>query len=76
MGLKCKGTTDIIHFMINENENQNYNLKIEEVKVEISSTKSKKELHSYILYVINQFIWTIQGLQLKSFFYFFRRIMI
>ena len=59
--------------MINENENGNYNLKIEEVKGEIASTKSRKEFHSYILYVINQFIWTIQGLQLKSFFYFFSK---
>ena len=57
--------------MIDENENRDYNLKIEEVKEEIEATKSTKELHSYILYVINQFIWTIQGLQLKSYFYFF-----
>ena len=59
--------------MINDNNNGNYNLKIEEVKEEIASTISRKELHSYILYVINQFIWAIQGLQLKTFFYFFSK---
>ena len=41
-----------------------YNEDIEEIK-------RKKELHAYILYVINQFIWGIQGLQLKSFSSFF-----
>ena len=49
----------------------NYELKVSEVKEETKSLLSRKELHSYILFVINQFIWGFQGLQLKSFFYFF-----
>ena len=59
--------------MSNENENGNYELKISEISEETRSIKRKKELHSYILFVINQFIWGFQGLQLKSFFYFFSK---
>ena len=59
--------------MSNENENGNYELKISEISEEMRSIKRKKELHSYILFVINQFIWGFQGLQLKSFFYFFSK---
>ena len=56
-----------------EKENGNYELKLSEIKEETKSVISKKELHSYILFVINQFIWGFQGLQLKSFFYFFSK---
>ena len=51
----------------------NYELKVSEAKEETKSLLSRKELHSYILFVINQFIWGFQGLQLKSFFYFFSK---
>ena len=51
----------------------NYELKVSEAKEETKSLLSRKEFHSYILFVINQFIWGFQGLQLKSFFYFFSK---
>ena len=55
------------------NENGEYNQKIIQINEEIEEIKRKKELHAYILYVVNQFIWAIQGLQLKSFYYFFSK---
>jgi len=51
----------------------NYELKVSEAKEETKSLLSRKEFHSYILFVINQLIWGFQGLQLKSFFYFFSK---
>ena len=51
--------------------NGDYTLKIAQMNEDIEEIKRKKELHAYILYVINQFIWGIQGLQLKSFYSFF-----
>jgi drug/metabolite transporter (DMT)-like permease len=54
--------------MINENENNNNNLRMLEVNEEIESLKKSKETRAYILFVFTQIIWTIQGLQLKSFF--------
>ena len=50
------------------NENNNTNLKILEVNEEIEKLKIKKETRAYILFVFTQLIWTIQGLELKSFF--------
>ena len=55
------------------NENGDYNLKIAQINEEKEALIRKKELHAYILYVVNQFIWAIQGLQLKSFFSFFSK---
>ena len=55
------------------NESGEYNQKIMQIKEETEEIKRKKELHAYILYVVNQVIWAIQGLQLKSFFYFFSK---
>ena len=52
--------------MINENDNNN--LKILEVKEEIDQMKKTKETRAYFLFVFTQLVWTIQGLQLKSFF--------
>ena len=54
--------------MINENESNSNNLRMLEVNEEIESLKKSKETRAYILYVFTQIIWTIQGLQLKSFF--------
>ena len=51
--------------------NSDFNLKITQINEEIEEKKRKIELHAYVLYVINQFIWAIQGLQLKSFYSFF-----
>ena len=51
--------------MINENDN---NLKIIEKNEEIEKIKRSKETRAYILFVFTQLVWTIQGLQLKSFF--------
>ena len=51
--------------MINENNN---NLKILEINEEIEKLKRTKERNAYFLFVFTQLIWTIQGLQLKSFF--------
>lgn len=52
-----------------DNDNENHiEEKLAEAKSEISSTTRKKEYFSYFLYVFSQFIWTIQGLQLKSFY--------
>ena len=51
--------------MIKENDN---NLKIVEVNNEIEKIKRSKEQRAYFLFVFTQLIWTIQGLQLKSFF--------
>ena len=53
------------------NENGDYEIKISKVNEEAEQIKRKKELYAYILYVVNQVIWALQGLQLKSFFYFF-----
>ena len=55
------------------NENASYNLKIAQINEEKEELKRKKEIHAYILYVVNQFIWAIQGLQLKSFYSFFAK---
>ena len=52
--------------MINENDNNN--LKIIEAKEEIEKLKRSKETRAYFLFVFTQLVWTIQGLQLKSFF--------
>ena len=50
------------------NENNNNDLKLIEVNEEIELLKRKKETTAYILFVFTQLVWTIQGLQLKSFF--------
>lgn len=50
------------------NENNNNNLKLIEVNEEIELLRRKKETTAYILFVFTQLVWTIQGLQLKSFF--------
>ena len=49
--------------MINENDN-----KIILINEEIEKIKRTKEQRAYFLFVFTQLIWTIQGLQLKSFF--------
>ena len=54
--------------MIKENDNNDNNLKILEVNEEIEKIKRAKEQRAYFLFVFTQLIWTIQGLQLKSFF--------
>ena len=51
-------------------EDGDYELRV--IKAE-EVLKAKKELYAYFLFVINQFIWAFQGLQLKSFFYFFSK---
>ena len=43
-------------------------MKLIEVNEEIELLKRKKETTAYILFVFTQLVWTIQGLQLKSFF--------
>ena len=44
------------------------NLKTNLIKQEIDNEKLRNERFAYILNVFNQFIWAIQGIQLKSFF--------
>ena len=55
--------------MIN-NENGENDIKLIKIDEEVASIKRREEIKSYVIFVINQFIWAIQGLQLKSFFYF------
>ena len=52
----------------NNYENNNINIKTNLINKEIEDEKIKNERFSYILNVFNQFIWAIQGIQLKSFF--------
>ena len=49
-------------------ENNDNNLKILEVNEEMEKLKRTREKKAYFLFVFTQLIWTIQGLQLKSFF--------
>jgi drug/metabolite transporter (DMT)-like permease len=49
-------------------ENNDNNLKILEVNEEMEKMKRTREKKAYFLFVFTQLIWTIQGLQLKSFF--------
>ena len=58
--------------MIN-NENGQNDIKLIKIDEEVASIKRREEIKSYVIFVINQFIWAIQGLQLKSFFYFFSK---
>ena len=49
-------------------ENDNINIRINEANEEFETLKRNKETRAYILFILIQFIRTIQGLQLKSFF--------